>query len=310
MKDSTIVLPKISIIVPIFNAEHTLKRCVDSILNQSYENIECILINDGSTDNSLVLCNEYMKNDSRVVVLNQSNLGVSEARNNGLRIATGEWIGFVDSDDQIDSNMYSLLINNAISYSVLISVCGFMVISKEIAISLIDSVQTSKVKAKKAIKLIKRKRYIEGGPWNKLFHKSVVNDLNFLKDIHFGEDTLFLVDAFSKVKDIVISTAPCYMYYNNSSSLSKNINRSIVDYAYIMFENSKNKSLFYKMYSKATVCYIEYIYAMNNQIRVKTNKRYLIYCVLSGGFPISNIMAICLYLISPHIYFHMKRRIS
>ena len=98
--DSTILGKRlVSIIVPVYNVEQYLMRCVDSILNQSYKNIEVILVNDGSTDNSLEVCKVLAKKDKRVKIVNQQNLGLSEARNTGLKNATGDYIGFVDSDD-------------------------------------------------------------------------------------------------------------------------------------------------------------------------------------------------------------------
>ena len=94
-------MPAVSIIVPIFNTEQYLSRCLDSIESQTFNDWECILINDGSTDKSENICNEYANKDSRFKVINQKNSGVSAARNAGLDVAKGEWIGFVDSDDWI-----------------------------------------------------------------------------------------------------------------------------------------------------------------------------------------------------------------
>lgn len=103
----------ISIIVPVYNAEKFLNKCIDSILNQSEENLELILVDDGSADNSGKLCDEYASNDYRVKVIHQDNAGVSVARNMGLRIAQGEYIGFVDSDDWVLPEMYSRLLKKA-----------------------------------------------------------------------------------------------------------------------------------------------------------------------------------------------------
>lgn len=103
-------MKKISIIVPVYNVEKYLHRCVDSILAQTYENIEIILVNDGSTDNSPNICNEYKAKDARIKVIHQANSGQSGARNAGLKVATGEYIGFVDSDDWIMPDMYEYLL--------------------------------------------------------------------------------------------------------------------------------------------------------------------------------------------------------
>ena len=102
--------PLVSVIVPIYNAEKTLHRCVENIINQTYHNLEIILINDGSFDSSLMICQSFAIQDTRIKVLDTSNQGVSKARNEGLVIARGQLIGFVDSDDWIDPEMYALLV--------------------------------------------------------------------------------------------------------------------------------------------------------------------------------------------------------
>ena len=104
---------KISVIVPVYNVENYLRRCVDSIINQTYKNLEIILVDDGSPDNCPVICDEYAQKDSRIKVIHKENGGLSSARNCGMDMATGEYIGFVDGDDWIESDMYKFLIENA-----------------------------------------------------------------------------------------------------------------------------------------------------------------------------------------------------
>ena len=106
-------MKKLSVIVPIYNAEKTLTKCVDSILNQEYSNMEIILVDDGSCDNSLELCRKYANQDNRVVVYHKENAGLVAARKSGAELATGEYIGFVDSDDYLDEDMYSSLMKEA-----------------------------------------------------------------------------------------------------------------------------------------------------------------------------------------------------
>lgn len=106
-------MKKVSIIVPIYNVEKYLKRCIDSILNQTYSNLEIILVNDGSLDNCGNICDDYTKKDDRIIVIHHSNKGLPAARNSGLKIATGYYIGFIDSDDKIDNNMVEDFINIA-----------------------------------------------------------------------------------------------------------------------------------------------------------------------------------------------------
>ena len=114
---------KISVIVPVYNAEKYLNRCVDSILNQTHTNIELILVNDGSIDNSANICDLYATNDSRVHVVHKQNGGVSTARNTGLEIATGDYITFVDSDDYIEPYMYEKMLDKATKYDCQVVLC-------------------------------------------------------------------------------------------------------------------------------------------------------------------------------------------
>lgn len=117
-------MQKLSVIVPVYNVEKYLHRCVDSIINQTYSNLEIILVDDGSPDNSGIICDEYAKKDARVKVMHQKNSGVSAARNAGLDVASGEYIAFVDSDDWINDNMYSALIYEIEANNVDMVKCG------------------------------------------------------------------------------------------------------------------------------------------------------------------------------------------
>ena len=114
----------ISIIIPVYNVEKYLAKCLDSVLNQTYKNLEIILVDDGSKDNSGAICDEYAKRDNRIIVVHQKNSGVSKARNLGMSMATGDYIGFIDSDDTIEANMYEVLLKNAIESGAEISYCG------------------------------------------------------------------------------------------------------------------------------------------------------------------------------------------
>ena len=117
----------ISVIIPVYNGEKFLRDCLDSVLNQTYKNLQIILVDDGSTDSSGQICDEYAARDSRIQVMHCENAGQAEARNRGIKAATGEWIGFVDDDDIIEPDMYSVLIQNAKTNNVLISGCSTLI---------------------------------------------------------------------------------------------------------------------------------------------------------------------------------------
>ena len=116
-------MPKVSVIVPVYNAEKYFQECVDSILRQTLADLELILVDDGSTDSSPALCDRYAEQDLRVRVIHQANAGLSAARNRGIEVATGEWIAFVDSDDFIDANMYRTMIIAAEAKGAQLAVC-------------------------------------------------------------------------------------------------------------------------------------------------------------------------------------------
>ena len=117
--------PLISIIIPVYNVEKYFENCIKSVQNQSYRNIEIIIINDGSTDSTKELCEYYSKNDKRIIVINQKNMGVSAARNAGIKYSNGQYISFVDGDDYIDFDMYEKLVYFAQKYKSDYTITGF-----------------------------------------------------------------------------------------------------------------------------------------------------------------------------------------
>lgn len=244
-----LVLPKISIIVPVYNVEKYLKQCIDSILLQSFQNWECILVDDGSVDNSGNICDEYATKDSRIQVVHKKNGGVCSARNIGLLNANGEWIYFVDSDDILYPNALSLFDEMTLN-SVDAIMAGYTV-SPEYY----DRIILKNIQNKYSIKSIRdalMEMYMptdfsyQGYLWCKLFKKSIIveNSLQFNEAISFNEDRLFIVEYLCKCKNpIAYTTNPVYGYVNRSSgamgSLQKKYNpRFITDFeAFIQMYN-------------------------------------------------------------------------
>lgn len=116
---------KVTIIIPVYNVEKYLSRCLNNVINQTYSNIEIILVNDGATDNSQVICEEYKKKDDRIKLLVKENGGLSDARNYGIPYATGDYIAFIDSDDMIHTSYIEYLLNLIEKYNGDISICGY-----------------------------------------------------------------------------------------------------------------------------------------------------------------------------------------
>lgn len=168
---------KISIIVPAYNIEQYLQRCLDSILCQTYSDLEVIVVNDGSTDHTAEVLEAAAKKDKRIVAIHQPNGGVTKARLEGIRNATGDYIGFVDGDDVIELDMYERLLNNAVKYHADISHCGYQMVFPDRVDYYYNTgrlVQQDKITG---LKNLLSGSFIEPGLGNKLFHKSLFHSL-------------------------------------------------------------------------------------------------------------------------------------
>lgn len=210
----------ISIIIPVYNVESYLERCIKSIIDQSYTNLEIILIDDGSTDSSASICKKYAEIDSRIIFLQQNNAGQAVARNNGLSIASGEYIGFVDSDDFVAHNMYEELMNLIVTYNVKIACCGFeKVFSTEQRLNtFINDLSVKLVEGKDIAREICKGVTLKTYVWDKLFHRSVFNEKRFPEGRYF-EDTTLVCDLLCSVNAVVITGTKLYGYTirNNST---------------------------------------------------------------------------------------------
>lgn len=205
--------PKISIIVPVYNVEKYLKRCIDSILTQTFTDFECILIDDGSPDNCPAICDEYAKADKRIKVIHQENKGVSAARNAGLDTAKGEWIGFVDSDDWIEPNMYEILYEDAIHFNVDVCVCNFCYKNENLK----NPCMLSNAEAKR---LMFTENGIGGFSVLRIIKRSVIKNLRYDSNLSYFEDTKFFYNLFDNCKSIYWNKQPLYHYENNLTSVT------------------------------------------------------------------------------------------
>ena len=199
--------PLISVIVPIYNADHTLNECVDSILTQSVKDFELILIDDGSKDYSPELCDQYAQKDSRVIVIHQKNGGVSSARNAGLDIAKGKWITFIDSDDSI-KNGYFENINKA-NEDILI--CGF---KKKKGQHLFKGFNPKDYNFDYLTELLKVhiSNSIVRSPWGKFYQQKLIGDMRFLTDMKIGEDSQFVFRYLAKCSSFYLLNNSVYIF--------------------------------------------------------------------------------------------------
>ena len=203
----------VSIIVPVYNVDKFIKKCLDSILCQTYKNLEILLIDDGSTDSSGKICDEYANIDSRVKVYHQDNSGVSSARNLGLDHCNGELISFIDSDDFVEPNYIEILLDNYENNSQIV-ICkfdiyqnqdavkpGFLKINGEFTSETYDFVKTA-----------------HGRVWGTIFSKELIADLRFNKELTIGEDALFLAELIKKSIKIKIIPNILYHYIERDGS--------------------------------------------------------------------------------------------
>ena len=217
--------PLISVIVPIFQVEKYLDKCISSIISQTYHNLEIILVDDGSTDNCSQICEKYKELDNRIKVIHKQNGGLSQARNVGLEIATGDFIGFVDSDDWIEPNMYETLISTLFEMNADIAVCGYQDEYEGINSILHDitSFKRNQYTPEEALrKILKGKSFISIMVWNKLYKKAVLADISFPEGKIY-EDNLWTPLVIGNAKTIASINYPLYHYLNREESLSHNI---------------------------------------------------------------------------------------
>ena len=218
----------VSIIIPVYNAADFLSRCIDSILEQTYSSLEIILINDGSTDNSGEICDRYARLDNRIKVIHQKNAGVSMARNAGLNAATGDWIGFVDSDDWITPDMYAKMADAAIKSGKKIIVCGHA--DHRISGTINERSFTKlagDMEANKALQILISDKYFEGYPWNKMFERKYITRISasFNESIHFCEDVLFSFQLFQHTHGIFYIPDILYHHCLSASSAMVRFNQ-------------------------------------------------------------------------------------
>ena len=220
--------PKISVIVPVYKTEGLLDRCVESIVGQTYKNLEIILVDDGSPDNCPAMCDEWAEKDSRIRVIHKENGGVSSARNAALDIATGDYIGFVDSDDWIEPEMYSSLIQKISESGKNIALCSYYAV--EISG---ERYECRCVVDKEVLDKDDYFRFIvlggDGGYiWNRLYDADILKEVRFDEDIWYSEDLLFNFKTAQKSNGAAILDKIEYNY----------VQKRIKEQAWVMNDHS------------------------------------------------------------------------
>mgnify|MGYP001571583704 CR=1 FL=1 len=216
--------PLISVIIPCYNAERSLEKCLTSVIQQSYDNLEIILIDDGSTDNSSKIYKGFQHRDDKIKIIKQENSGVSKARNNGVKAATGEYICFVDSDDWVEPDycyeLYQLLIQEKADISIIEASYedenGNIVFNKPTS-------DEKVFEGKRALALLLEDNIVQSHPWGKLYKSSFFNNVHFPENLKCFEDYSTLFKIFDKAMTVVKSNKKLYHYIQHDDSLSHNL---------------------------------------------------------------------------------------
>ena len=273
--------PKISVIVPFYNNETTLKRCILSILDQKYSNIELLLIDDGSTDHSLSICEKFKMSDSRVQIFTQKKLGVSAARNLGLEHAVGDYVCFSDADDEYTPDSFQTISNLIVNNNVDMIIGGFneRIGSASRNVTLFGNCKsTEMILEGEEINSLRRwvvdrnedfsnkkgisRKFRIGSPWAKAIKREVIKDSLFNTSLGLSEDLLFIYQMLLNVQSVLISNEIMYTYYINGNSVTQSKfsssaikNNSELSKALMSIRNDYDISFEQFIYKKIVNCY-------------------------------------------------------
>ncbi|WP_339099687.1 glycosyltransferase family 2 protein [Candidatus Enterococcus lemimoniae] len=307
----------ISIIVPVYNVEKYLHKCVDSILSQTFSDIEVILVDDGSTDKSGEICDQYVVKDQRIRVIHKKNGGLSSARNIGLDIAVGRYIGFVDSDDYIANDMYEILYDQLIESNADLSCVGMIDVYENRTSELKQNKIIELVDQKQAIKLVVDGKDIFAYAVNKLYKRDLFNDIRYPEG-KIVEDAFIIIDLLLLCERIVINSEQKYFYYRRNDSITgasfsgKNLdiieawtrNEKLVNSYFLDLENETHRRLcwaYFFVLDKIVIANQENVYPGTNEIIqfLKENKSFIL---KYPGFTKSRKIAIICLSINLKLY--------
>ncbi len=219
-------LPLISVIIPIYKVEDYLRECVDSVLNQTYQNLEVILVDDGSPDRCGVICDEYAAKDTRITVIHKENGGLSDARNAGLDIAKGEYISFVDSDDFVHPQFIETLYTALTENNADVSFCDFLRFrdGEKIVINpTTDDKKTVVLSSEEMVNTLYNSDWVPKNivVWNKLYKRTIFTSLRFPKGLNHEDEYIFL-DVYTNIKKVVFVDSALLFYRTRDESIMGN----------------------------------------------------------------------------------------
>ena len=302
--------PLVSVIIPVYNVEDFIGECINSVLNQTYKNIEVILVDDGSTDGSGEICNTY--SDERITVIHQENKGLAEARNVGIAAANGEYIYFIDSDDYISKTLIENLLMSIVKTGSLIACCNYTRKKDELYSGYVLDAKIMDTFS--AINGLFNDRGYRFYVWNKMFHRSIFEHVTFPKG-ELYEDIKPMYQAFKSVNHIAYVNKALYFYRNRPDSITHKYSERSYDRVrainYIMRDCKDNHELFNSLIPKYAS---NYLYYLNESYRAgvadqATDKKLQILVkriwkriIKSDGLELTTKISLLTFGISPAIY--------
>lgn len=254
---------KVSIIVPVYNMESKLEKCLNSLVMQTLKDIEVIIINDGSTDNSIGIINKYLKDYKNIVFINKNNEGIGAARNDGLNIARGKYIGFVDSDDYVELNMFERMYKLAEKLNLDLVICNyksFNNINNEVIYS--DVISSTRITTlEENPKMLNKIHFM---PWNKLYKYDLFDNVRFPKNTKY-EDLNTIIKVYSKAKKVFGLDEYLYNYFLNINGETLTVDKRIFDILKVLddiiiyFKNEKSIKIQYEVEHLCVDKVVQYI---------------------------------------------------
>ena len=291
----------ISVIVPIYNGEKYLEECLESIINQTYKNLQIILIDDGSKDKSGKICDEYAKKDMRIEVIHKENAGVSAARNTGLDNARGEWITFIDADDSVERDFCNNLMQNETN-DVDCVICGYnrLINGKKIKIQSIGFSNKFEDSRKYLINSLNPQTGAGFSPM-KIIRMSVIGNIRFNENLEVAEDALFNIQLSENIRKIIFINEKLYNYRLNTNSTVKKYDNNYADKylkameecgKYICIKYSNDSEIIQNYYNfvayHVLIIAVNYCYNPQNLKKRKTLKKICKEAIFSDGIIKSN----------------------
>lgn len=310
----------ISVIIPIYKVEKYLNRCVESIVNQTYENLEIILVDDGSPDSCPKMCDEWAKKDKRIKVVHKENGGLADARNAGLNVATGEYIYFADSDDWVENDIVEFLYNLIKRDNYDVSRCG-------IFIDYEDDEAKNEIVKNDSVKVLDLddqiidlmiNGYVAGVAWNKLYRRSAIGDLRYSKNDGASEDIMFNYRLISIGVRTIFNDVPKYHYINRENSITNNtfcdgamsIVRSKKHFLNCEKDNNRTRDYCIKSYFDSLIIVLHGVIKSGSCLNrfdelVSEILKYKWVALSSNLFSLKNKFQVAVIMISPKLYKRM-----